>query len=96
MALFVTLLKIEAGAHPPGSALHRQRGLNRGWEEDNAFPREAVAVVAVPGSAVSRLMEYVAAFAAAVKQELARAKTELQMTLTPATIPARAMPPDPD
>ena len=60
----------------------------------NAIPREAAAVVAVPETEVSRLAENVEAFAATLKQELARTEPDLQIAVKTATIPDRVMTPD--
>ena len=65
-----------------------------GGKQYNAIPRDATAIVAVPDGEVARLTEWVAAFAATVKQELARTEPDLQIVATPAATPEMVMTPD--
>ncbi len=60
----------------------------------NAIPREASAVVAIPETEVTRLTDFVAAFAATVRQELARTEPDLQVAATPAAVPDMVMTPE--
>ena len=50
--------------------------------------------MAVPAGEVTRLIEYVAAFAAMVQQELARTEPDLQIAVTAAAMPDMVMTPD--
>ncbi|MFN8663643.1 MAG: aminoacyl-histidine dipeptidase [Thermomicrobiales bacterium] len=62
-----------------------------GGERNNAIPRDAVAVVAVPEGDATALIALVETVAATILAELATAEPQLAITAMPANLPGRVM-----
>jgi dipeptidase D len=63
-----------------------------GGDRYNAIPREATAMVALPGSQLAPVRALVEAFAATARTELAGTEPEMRIEASPADAPPRVMP----
>jgi dipeptidase D len=62
-----------------------------GGTADNAIPREATALVAVPESQTGAFLQYVDEFEGVVQKELAAVEPDLKVEAVPADLPAQVM-----